>query len=180
MEFNNKAAGEKREVLLGLLKPLSKVEGDLDRAVKEIELMGEEIDAQGNGLARDIEASFKKLQAILERHKNRLLNEVKGKVQQKKAKLNVQKKNLSLARAQVYSITEYTSHCVQHCSDNEIMSEHENIAEKIQQELIDSKAPGRSVRPVEEWTWQWRYSVLMLAVEVQCADALQEFFKMNA
>ena len=56
VEFNNKAAGEKREVLLGLLKPLSKVEGDLDRAVKEIELTGEEIDAQGNGLPRFIES----------------------------------------------------------------------------------------------------------------------------
>ena len=45
-------------MLLGLLKPLSiKVEGELDRAVKEIELMGDEIDAQGKGLARDIEAA---------------------------------------------------------------------------------------------------------------------------
>ena len=171
MEFNNKAAGEKREVLLGLLKPLSKVEGDLDRAVKEIVLTGEEIDAQGNGLARDVESSFKELQAILERHKNRLLNEVKEKVQQKKANLNVQKKNLSLARAQVHSITEYTSHCVQHCSDNEIMSEHEDIAKKIQQKLTDREAPGRSIMPVEE---------VDVAVEVQCADALQEFFKINA
>ena len=60
--------------------------------MKEIELTGEEIDAQGKGLARDVEASFEELQAILERHKNRLLNEVKEKVQQKKANLNVQKK----------------------------------------------------------------------------------------
>ena len=170
VEFNNKAAGEKRKVLLGLLKSLSKVEGDLDRAVKEIALTGEEIDAQGNGLARDIESSFKELQAILVRHKNRLLNEVKEKKQRKKANLNVQKKNLSLARAQVHSITDYTTHCVQHCSDNEIMSEHEDIAKKIQQELTDSKAPGRSVRPVEE---------VDMAVEVQCADALQEFFRTN-
>ena len=99
VEFNNKAAGEKREVLLGLLKPLNKVVGGLDRAVKEIELTEEEIDAQGKGLARDIEASFEELQAILVQRKNRLLNEVKEKVQQKKANLNVQKKNLSLARA---------------------------------------------------------------------------------
>ena len=56
------------------LKPLSiKVEGELDRAVKEIELMGEEIDAQEKGIARDIGASFEELHAILERHKNLLL-----------------------------------------------------------------------------------------------------------
>ena len=171
VEFNNKAAGKKKEVLLGLIKSLSKVEGDLKQSVKEIELTGEEIDAQGKDLARDVEASFEELQAILVRHKNLLLNVVKEKLQQKKANLNVQKKNLSLARAQVHSITEYTSHCVQHCSDNEIMSEHEDIAKIIQQELTDSKAPGKSIMPVEE---------VDVAVEVQCADALQEFLKMNA
>ena len=30
VEFNNKAAGKKKEVLLGLIKSLSKVEGDLE------------------------------------------------------------------------------------------------------------------------------------------------------
>ena len=46
--------------------------------------MGEEIDAQEKGVARDIEASFEELHAILERHKNLLLNKVKEKVHQKK------------------------------------------------------------------------------------------------
>ena len=171
VEFNNMAAGEEREVLLGLLKHLSKVEGDLDRAINEIDQTGEEIDAQGKDLARDVEASFEEMQAILMRHKNQLLNEVKEKVQHKKANLNAQKKSLSLARGQVHSITEYTTHCVQHCSDNEIMSEHEDIAKKIRQELTDSEAQGRSIRPVEE---------VDVAVEVQCAEALQELFRNKA
>ena len=51
------------------------------------------------------------------------------------------------------------------------MSEHEDIAKKIQQELTDSEAQGRNIRPVEE---------VDVAVELKCADALQEFFRTNA
>ncbi len=164
-EFSKVAAPDTKKKLLEHLSPLKVAAKTLSGAVTEIQTTKQEVEAQGNSVADTINTSFNQLQLILEEHKQQLLQESAKTVQEKIDKLTVQEKNLSLAHAEVQSITDYTERFVSVCSDNEVMSMHTEIKKRIEQEIEEQSQSGRNTEPVEEAD---------VRVEVGCVEALHQ------
>jgi len=133
--FSETAAKEKKEELLEALKPLRSVEAELDEMVEKIDRMGKVLKSSETALLSDIEGYFEDLHADIEKRKTLLINEVKEKLQAKRVNVSGQKVNLCTAKAQVQSILDYTRHCVNYCTHNEITAIHGDLKLKIQQEL---------------------------------------------
>ena len=167
IEFNNVAADNKKKELMESLKPLREVEDSLSRALKEVSNTEREVEAQGDSVANTIETSFEELHTILETCKQQLLVEAKRRVREKIENLKGQEKNLSIASAEVRSVLDYTEQCVRLCSDDEVMSMHTGMRQRIKDEVEVHSKPGSRLEPVEEAD---------LEVEVGCAEALQQLF----
>ena len=164
IEFNNVAADNKKKELMESLKPLREVEDSLSRALEEVSNTEREVEAQGDSVANTIETSFEELHMILETCKQQLLEEAGRRVREKINKLKGQEENLSIASAVVRSVIDYTEQCVRVCSDDEVMSMHTEISQRIKDEVEEHDKPGNRLEPVEEAD---------MGVEVRCAEALQ-------
>ena len=164
IEFNNVAADNKKKELMESLKPLREVEDSLSRALEEVSHTEHEVEAQGDSVANTIETSFEELHTILETRKQQLLEEAGRRVREKMEKLKGQEENLSIASAEVRSIIDYTEQCVRLCSDDEVMSMHTEISQRIKEEVEEHDKPVNRLEPVEEAD---------MGVEVRCAEALQ-------
>ena len=164
IEFNNVAADNKKEELMESLKPLREVEDSLSRVLEEVSHTEREVEAQGDSVANTIETSFEELHTILETRKQQLLEEAGRRVREKMEKLKEQEENLSIASAEVRSVIDYTEQCVRLCSDDEVMSMHTEISQRIKYEVEEHDKPGNRLEPVDEAD---------LRVEVRCAEALQ-------
>ena len=164
IEFNNVAADNKKKELMESVKPLRKVEDSLSRALEEVSHTEREVEAQGDSVANTIETSFEELHTILETCKQQLQEEAGRRVREKMEKLKGQEENLSIASAVVRSVIDYTEQCVRLCSDDEVMSMHTEISQRIKEEVEEHDKPGNRLEPVEEAD---------MGVEVRCADALQ-------
>ena len=165
IEFNNVAADNKKKELMDSLKPLREVEDSLSRALEEVCNTEREVEAQGDSVANTIETSFEELHTILETRKQQMLEEAKGRVREKMEKLKGQKKNLSIASADVRSVIDYTEQCVRLSSDDEVMSMHTEISHRIKDEVEEHGKAGNGLEPVEEAD---------MGVEVECAEDLQQ------
>ena len=164
IEFNNVAADNKKKELMESLKPLREVENSLSRALEEVSHTEREVEAQGDSVANTIETSFEELHTILETRKQQLLEEAGRRVREKMEKLKAQEEDLSIASTEVRSVIDYTEQCVRLCSDDEVMSMHTEISQRIKDEVEEHKKPGNRLEPVEEAD---------MVVEVRCAEALQ-------
>ena len=164
IEFNNVAADNKKKELMESLKPLREVEDSLSRALEEVSHTEREVEAQGDSMANTIETSFEELHTILETRKQQLLEEAGRRVREKMVKLKGQEENLSIASAEVRSVIDYTEQCVRLCSDDEVMSMHTEISQRIKEEVEEHDKPGNRLEPVEEAD---------MGVEVECAEAMQ-------
>ena len=164
IEFNNVAADNKKKELMESLKPLREVEDSLSQALKEVSHTEHEVEAQGDSVANTIETSFEELHTILETRKQQLLEEAGRRVREKMENLKGQEENLSIASAEVCSVIDYTEQCVRLCSDDEVMSMHTEISQRIKEEVEEHDNPGNRLEPVEEAD---------MGVEVECAEALQ-------
>ena len=164
IEFNNVAADNKKKELMESLKPLREVEDSLARALEEVSHTECEVEAQGDSVANTIETSFEELHTILETRKQQLLEEAGRRVREKMEKLKGQEENLSIASAEVRSVLDYTEQCVRLCSDDEVMSMHTEISQRIKEEVEEHDKPGNRLEPVEEAD---------MGVEVRCGEALQ-------
>ena len=170
-EFSKIAAPDTKNNLLEELGSLKQVTNNLSSAVEDIQTTKQEVEAQGDSVAKTIHTSFNELHQTLEKRKNELLHEASGKIQEKLEKLSVQEKNLTLATAEVQGIIDYTERFVSHCSDNEVMSMQAEIRSRIQREVEEHGKSGRSMEPVEEAD---------MGVEVRCAEALKQLCQTNA
>ena len=164
IEFNNVAADNMKKELMESLKPLREVEDSLSRALEEVSTTEREVEAQGDSVVNTIETSFEELHTILETRKQQLLEEAGRRVRGKMEKLKGQEENLSIASAEVRSVIDYTEQCVRLCSDDEVMSMHTEISQRIKEEVEEHDKPGNRLEPVEEAD---------MGVEVRCAEALQ-------
>ena len=164
IEFNNVAADNKKKELMESLKPLREVEDSLSQALEEVSHTEREVEAQGDSVANTIETSFEELHTILETRKQQLLEEAGRRVREKMEKLKGQEENLSIASAEVRSLIDYTEQCVRLCSDDEVMSMHTEISQRIKEEVEEHDKPGNRLEPLEEAD---------MGVEVRCAEALQ-------
>ena len=163
IEFNNVAADNKKKELMESLKPLREVEDSLSRALEEVSHTEREVEAQGDAVANTIETSFEEIHTILETRKQQLLEEAGRRVREKMEKLKGQEENLSIASAEVRSVIDYTEQCVRLCSDDEVMSMHTEISQRIKEEVEVHDKPGNRLEPVEEAD---------MGVEARCAEAL--------
>ena len=170
-EFCKKAAPTMKTKLLEELQPLKEQSIDFSQAVKEIQTIKNKVEAQGDSVANTIQTSFKELHDILDKREKELLNDCGRVVREKVENLSLQEKNLSLASAEVHSIVDYTEQCVRHCTDNEVMSMHAEIRNRIERERDERSNSGRSLEPVEE---------AGIGVEVRCAEALQQLCQTHA
>ena len=164
IEFNNVAADNKKKELMESLKPLREVEDSLSRALEEVSHTEQEVEAQGDSVANTIETSFEELRTILETRKQQLLEEAGRRVREKMEKLKGQEENLSIASAEVRSVIDHTEQCVRLCSDDEVMSMHTEISQRIKEEVEEHDKPGNRLKPDEEAD---------MGVEVECTEALQ-------
>ena len=169
-EFNHVAATKKRNELIESLKPLREIASSLSLAVVDIQTTEHLLAAQGQAVANKIETSFEEFLTIIERRKGQLLEEARRKVSEKMENLQRQRKNMSISGAEVQSIVDYTEQCVKHCSDDEVMCVHADIASRIKQEIEEHKS-GRNLTPVEE---------VDVGVEVRCAETLEHLFQTQA
>ena len=170
-EFCKKAAPTTKTKLLEELQPLKEQSVDFSQAVKEIQTIKNKVEVQGDAVAKTIQTSFKELRDILDKREKELLNDCGRVVRDKVENLSLQEKNLSLASAEVHSIVDYTEQCVRHCTDNEVMSMHAEIRNRIERERDERSKSGRNLEPVEE---------VDIGVEVRCADALQQLCQTQA
>ncbi len=170
-EFSKVAAPDTKKQLLEHLSPLKTAAKTLSGAVAEIQTTKQEVEAQGNSVADTINTSFNQLHLILEERKQQLLQESSNIVQEKIDKLTVQEKNMSLAHADVQSITDYTERFVSDCSDNEVMSMHTEIKKRIEQEIEEQSQSGRNAEQIEKAD---------MGVEVECVEALQQLCQTKA
>ena len=170
-EFTAVAAPTTKEDLMKELEPLRKVVGSLSLTVEEVRMTKQEIEVQGDSVTNTIHGSFNELFQIMERRKQKMLEEAGRLVREKVDKLTVQEKNLSLAVAEVQSVVDYTERCVSHCTDNEVMSTHAEIRRRIEQETEEQSKPGRMKEPVVEAD---------MGVEVRLAEDLQQLSQTKA
>ena len=170
-EFCKKAAPTTKKNLLEELQPLKEQSVNFSHAVKEIQTIKNEVEAQGDSVANTIQTSFKELRDILDKREKEVLSDCGRVVREKVEKLSLQEKNLSLASAEVHSIVDYTEQCVRHCTDNEVMSMHAEIRNRIERERDEYSKSGLSLEPVEESD---------IGVEIRCAEALQQLCQAQA
>lgn len=171
IEFNKVAADNKKKELLESLQTLREMKDSLSVALEAVHNAEREVEAQGTSVAHIIETSFEKLQSILEARKQLLLEESRNNIKEKINSLKGQSSGLSIAKAEVYSVVDYTEQFVRHCSDDEVMSMHVEIVQKIQLEIEKCSKLEKIMEPE---------AVADMGVEVDCAMALQQLCEKNA
>ena len=140
-EFVKVAASDTKKKLLEEIVPLRELVSDMTLALEKVHSTKKEVGAEGKSVTDTILASFNELQQMLEKGKLQLLQEASSVVQQKLEKLAAQGEKLSQASASVQSIIDYTEKLVDHCSDNEVMSMHTEIREKVVQRIEATLKP---------------------------------------
>ena len=164
------AAEYKKKELAESLRSLREVEESVSRALEEVHHTEREVETQGDSVASTIVASFEELHKILETCKEQLLEEARRRVREKMENLKGQEKKLSIDSTEILSVINYTEQCVRHCSDEEVVSMHKEITQRIQ-EVEQQLGAENSLEPVEEADME---------VEVDCGEALQQLCQEKA
>ena len=163
-EFVKVAAPEIKEKLIQQLNPLRESSGNMRCAMEGIQTTISEVEGQGEAVTKQIKTSYAQLRKIIDDHEKELLVKVATTVEQKSSHLSEQREGLSLACAVVESVIDYTEHCVEHSTDDEIMCMHTEIQSRIDREIEEQQKEGKDLEPVEE---------VDLGVEVNCAEDLK-------
>ena len=167
-EFSKVAAPNIKTKLSEKVEHLREVTDSLLHAVQTIHTRKVELGAHGDSVVNTIQTSFKELREVLDEREKELLTETKKAVHDNTDKLCIQEKNLSLASAEVRSVTNYVEQSVSHCSDYELLTLHPDMTCQIQQKMEVHSMSGRNL---EE---------LNVGVLVSVAKALQQLCQMQA
>ena len=163
-EFVKKAAPKVSKELLEQLNPLKEVGVKLSHAMEEIKTIKDEVKAQVDTVSKKIKTSFNELRQILANREQELLKEATAKGEQKLGLLSNQEKKLSTSSAVVQSVIEYTKQCLDHATNEDIMSMRADIQSKIKRELTQLESEDL-YEPVE---------VADITLEVECAEDLKQ------
>ena len=163
-EFVKKAAPKVSKELLEQLNPLKKVGVKLSHAMEEIKTIKDEVKFQVDTVSKKIKTSFNELQKILANREQELLKEATAKGEQKLDHLSIQEKKLSTSRAVVQSVIEYTKQCLEHATNEDIMSMRADIQSQIKRELTQLESEDL-YEPMEEAD---------IGLEVECAEDLKQ------
>ena len=163
-EFVKKAAPKVSKELLEQLNPLKKVGVKLSHTMEHIKTIKDEVKVQVDTVSKKIKTSFNELRKILANREQELLKEATAKGEQKLDLLSNQEKKLSTSRAVVQSVIEYTKQCLEHVTNEDIMSMRADIQSQIKRELTQLESKDL-YEPVEEAD---------IALEVECAEDLKQ------
>ena len=164
-EFVKKAASQVKIGLSRHLQPLREIKDGLICAVKEVHTTRSELEAEGHAVIARIETLCDELCQIIQHRKKQLVTEAEGKIAQNSGGLTGQEKQLSTSCAGADSVIEFTQHCMEHLTDDEIMCMHVELQSRIDRAIEEQQKAGNSLEPVEE---------VDMTVDVSFAEELKQ------
>ena len=170
-EFVKKAASQVKKGLSQHLQPLREIKDGLMCAVKEVRTTRSELEAEGHAVVARIETLCDELCQIIQHRKKQLVMEAEGKIAEKSGGLTGQEKRLSTSCAGADSVIEFTQHCMEHLTDDEIMCMHVEIQNRIDRAIEEQQKAGNSLEPVEE---------VDVTVDVSFAEELKQLCQTKA
>ena len=170
-EFVKKAASQVKKGLSQHLQPLREIKDGLMCAVKEVRTTRSELEAEGHAVVARIETLCDKLCQIIQHRKKQLVTEAEDKIAEKSGGLTGQEKQLSTSCAGADSVIEFTQHCMEHLTDDEIMCMHVELQSWIDRAIEEQQKAGNSLEPVEE---------VDVTVDVSFAEELKQLCQTKA
>ena len=170
-EFVKKAASEAKKTLNQRLQPLREIKDGLMCAVKEVRTTRSEMEAEGRAVVGRIETLCDELCQIIQHRKKQLVMEAEGKIAQKSGGLTGQEKQLSTSCAGADSVIEFTQHCMEHLTDDEVVCMHTELQSRIDRAIEEQQKAGNSLKPVEE---------VDVTVDVSFAEELKQLCQTKA
>ena len=166
-----KAAPEVKDKLSQHLQPLREIKDGLLCAVKEVHTIRTELEAERHAVVERIETLCDELCQIIQHRKKQLVQEVESKITQKSGSLAGQEKQLSTSCAGADSVIEFTQHCMEHSTNDEIMCMHAELQSRIDRAIEEQQKAGNSLEPVEE---------VDVTVDVSFAEELKQLCQTKA
>ena len=170
-EFVKKAASQVKKGLSQHLQPLREIKDGLMCAVKEVRTTRSELEAEGHAVVARIETLCDELCQIIQHRKKQLVTEAEGKIAEKSGGLTGQEKQLFTSCAGADSVIEFTQHCMEHLTDDEIMCMHVELQSRIDRAIEEQQKAGNSLEPVEE---------VDVTVDVSFAEELKQLCQTKA
>ena len=170
-EFVKKAASQVKKGLSQHLQPLREIKDGLMCAVKEVRTTRSELEAEGHAVVARIETLCDEFCQIIQHRKKQLVTEAEGKIAEKSGGLTGQEKQLSTSCAGADSVIEFTQHCMEHLTDDEIMCMHVELQSRIDRAIEEQQKAGHSLEPVEE---------VDVTVDVSFAEELKQLCQTKA
>ena len=149
-QFVRKATPEVKKKLSQHLEPLREIKDGLMCAVKEVRTSRSELEAEGHAVVEGIENWCDELCQVIQHRKKQLVQEAKSKIADKSGGLTGQEKQLSTSCAGADSVIEFTQHCMEHSTDDEIMCMYAELQSRIDRAIEEQQKAGNSLEPVEK------------------------------
>ena len=149
-KFVKKAALEAKEFLASKLSSLQNLAKSFSESAAKIQSLKLDIEKHGNILDGKIRASFRELQQILVEHEQELLNESSLQINKKLECLESQETSIAQSMSVVLGVIDYTEHCLQHCTDNEVMTLRDEIQVRIDKTVKEQRRNDTDLEPAEE------------------------------
>ena len=162
-EFCKKAVINTKKDILARMKPIRQHKTDFDAAIKEVQAVTKALELHEGTMTNNIRVSFRKLHEVLNQREKELLEEVTQLTMKKKQNLSAQEKALTLVRAEVQSIMDFTERFVDHCTDSEVVNMQSEIMNKL-----DWRSDNNKLELVEE---------VDFSVKIDCDQFQQELRK---
>lgn len=147
-EFVNLIAPQIKRGLLKQLVPLKNVKDNFSCAVEEVQATKAEVEAQVHTVNMQIQNFFEEVQKILLNRKQDLMKESKTRGAEKMKVLAEQEKKLVASSMAIQSVIDYTEQCIEHSPDDEMMTTHKEIQNRIEKEIAGQEC--NYLHPVEE------------------------------
>ena len=168
-EFITVAGPDMKEKLIQHLDPLRVTKKNFLLVIDEVRASKSGLDELGQSAVTEIKKSFAELHQVLSDREEELLQEFAAKVDSKKENLCNQEKDLSTASSSVQSVMDFTQQCVEHSTDEDILSKHVELQDRVNREIAEQEK--KNLQPVEE---------VDFAVEVSLLEELKQLCQTKA
>ena len=146
-----------KKKLIQRLEPLRVTKKNFLLAVDEIRASKSDLDELGQSAVTEIKKSFAELRQVLNDREEELLQECEAKVASKKENLSDQEKDLSMASSSVQSVMDFTEQCMEHSTDEDVLSKHVELLDRVDREIAEQE---KNLQPVEEVNFAVKVSLL--------------------
>ena len=164
-DFVKKAAPKTVEKLNEKLAPLKDIHVSLHGATQTIKSTKLAVEEQGISVATTIERSFNELHEIIEQHKRELLEKAASMTKGKLDRLSIQEKGFEMASGTVQSLVDFVEQNIDNATEEELMSIHTQVMNRISKETKKFQCSGAELEPVEKAN---------LMVDVRCAAKVKK------